>query len=108
MAFYPLTMPLTAGPGTVAVAVAVGTRGSGTSVVPPLQMIGAMAGALLAAIGICVLVYVCYRLADRIESAVGESGSDALGRLFAFILVCIGVQILWTGFADLWASLPAR
>jgi multiple antibiotic resistance protein len=108
MAFYPLTMPLTAGPGTVAVAVAVGTRGSGTDAVPFAQIVAAMVGALLAALAIAALVYVCYRFADRIQHALGESGSDAMGRLFAFILVCIGIQILWTGFAELWTSLPAH
>jgi multiple antibiotic resistance protein len=112
MVFYPLTMPLTAGPGTVAVAIAVGTRGSGEHSMSTAQMagemIGAMLGAALAALGIAALVYVCYRYADRIEDALGERGSDALGRLFAFILICIGVQILWTGFAELWSTLPPR
>jgi multiple antibiotic resistance protein len=108
MAFYPLTMPLTAGPGTVAVAVAIGTRGSGTEAVPFAQVLAAMTGALLAVLGIAALVYVCYRFADRIQHVLGESGSDAMGRLFAFILICIGIQVLWTGFAELWSSLPAR
>jgi multiple antibiotic resistance protein len=112
MAFYPLTMPLTAGPGTVAVAIAVGTRGSGeqglSTAIAAAKLVSAMAGAALAALGIAALVYVCYRYADRIERALGERGSDALGRLFAFILICIGVQVLWTGFAELWGTLPQR
>jgi multiple antibiotic resistance protein len=65
-----------------------------------------MFGALLASLGIAALVYLCYRFADRIEGALGERASDALGRLFAFILICIGIQILWTGFAELWGTLP--
>lgn len=108
MAFYPLTMPLTAGPGTVAVAIAIGTRGSEEKTIPVARLISSMAGALLAVLSICVLVYVCYRFADRIQNALGESGSDALGRLFAFILICIGIQVLWTGFAELWSSLPGH
>jgi multiple antibiotic resistance protein len=67
-----------------------------------------MIGGLLAVLGIATLVYLCYRFADRIEDALGERGSDALGRLFAFILICIGIQILWTGFAELLATLPPR
>jgi multiple antibiotic resistance protein len=39
---------------------------------------------------------------------LGETGSEALERFFAFILMCIGVQIFWEGFVDLWALLPAR
>jgi multiple antibiotic resistance protein len=108
MAFYPLTMPLTAGPGTVAVAIALGTSGSGTADMPWPTVIGGMLAALLATLAIAGLVYVCYRFADRLEMALGERGSDALGRLFAFILICLGIQIFWIGFAELWASLPAR
>jgi len=108
MAFYPLTMPLTAGPGTVAVAIAVGTGGSGDQGLSAAAVASAMVGGLLAVLGIATLVYLCYRFADRIEGALGERGSDALGRLFAFILICIGIQILWTGFAELLASLPPR
>lgn len=112
MAFYPLTMPLTAGPGTVAVSIALGTHRpvehSASTAQAASQLIGPMAGAALAALSIAALVYVCYRFADRIESALGERGSDALGRLFAFFLICIGIQVLWTGFAELWATLPPR
>ena len=72
------------------------------------QIISSMAGALLAALSIAALIYLCYRYADRIERAFGERGSDALGRLFAFILICIGIQILWVGFAELWGTLPPR
>lgn len=108
MAFYPLTMPLTAGPGTVAVAVAIGTGGSSEAGLPIATMLGAMFGGLVAVLAISALVYVCYRFSDRIQDALGESGSDALGRLFAFILICLGIQILWTGFTDLWVSLPRQ
>jgi len=108
MAFYPLTMPLTAGPGTVAVAIAVGTGGSGDQGMSAAAVASAMLGGLIAVLGIATLVYLCYRFADRIEDALGERGSDALGRLFAFILICIGIQILWIGFAELWGTLPPR
>src|SRR5262245_43344937 len=108
MAFYPLTMPLTTGPGTVAVAIALGTSGSHAADMPLPIVLSGMLGALLAALAITALVYVCYRFADRLEMALGQHGSDALGRLFAFILICIGIQILWTGLAELWTSLPPR
>ena len=103
-AFYPLTMPLTTGPGTIAVTIALGTgRPKEVALLTAFA-----AGTLLATLAIAVIIYVCYAQADRIEGVLGETGSEALERFFAFILVCIGVQIFWTGFADLWASLPAR
>jgi len=62
-------------------------------------------GVLAASVTIAATIYLCYRFADRIEGALGQTGSEALSRLFAFILVCIGVQILWDGFSELWLSL---
>jgi multiple antibiotic resistance protein len=97
MAYYPLTMPVTTGPGTISVAIALG------AILP--KRIPVMLGALAAGVTISAAVYFCYRYADRIEGRLGKTGSEALSRLFAFILVCIGVQILWNGFSELWGSL---
>jgi multiple antibiotic resistance protein len=98
MAFYPLTMPITTGPGTISVAIALG------AILP--REIPVMLAALAASVAISAAVYLCYRYADRIEGRLGRTGSEALSRLFAFILICIGVQIFWNGFSELWGSLP--
>lgn len=97
MAFYPFTMPLTLGPGAIAVTTAIGTSMSFT--------IGNLLGAFLAALANALIVWLCFRYADRITVILGPSGSDAIGRIFSFILVCLGVQIFWTGFSDLWLTL---
>jgi multiple antibiotic resistance protein len=100
IAFYPLTMPITTGPGTISVAIALGA--SHTEKLP--YVLGALAGSA----AISASIFLCYRYADRIEGALGQTGSDVLSRLFAFILVCIGVQLLWGGFAELWSGLPQK
>lgn len=101
MAFYPLTMPLTTGPGTIAVTIALGAgRPEGMR---HLDQFGV--GALLAAIVVALMILVCYRNADRVEHLVGKTASDALAKLFAFILICIGIEIFWAGFSDLWRAL---
>jgi multiple antibiotic resistance protein len=101
--FYPLTIPLTVGPGSISVAVALGSQR------PPLEpefarffLVGA--GAITGLIAIAVTVWVCYRFAGRIVRALGKQGSDVLMRLSAFILICIGVQIAWNGISALVAS----
>jgi multiple antibiotic resistance protein len=104
VAFYPLTMPLTAGPGTIAICVALGTaRPEGTGI---LQGFGL--GTLLAVLAIGALIYVCFKYADRIEKVIGKAGSEAFSKLFSFILICIGVGTFWSGFSELWASLPPK
>lgn len=97
MAFYPLTMPITTGPGTISVTIALG------AILP--KKIPVMLGALAASLTVSAAVYLCYRYADQIEGRLGKTGSEALSRLFAFILVCIGVQILWNGISELWGSM---
>ena len=100
MAFYPLTMPVTTGPGTISVTIAMG------AILP--KTLPVMLGSLAASVTISAAIYLCYRYADRIEGRLGKTGSEALSRLFAFILVCIGVQILWNGISELWGSLPPQ
>jgi len=99
-AFYPLTMPLTVGPGSISVAIALGAQRpqSGDNVVDAgLLVAGAIAG--LAAMG--VTIYLSYRFADRMVRVLGESGINVMIRLSAFILLCIGIQIIWSGYSAL-------
>jgi multiple antibiotic resistance protein len=96
-AFYPLTLPLTVGPGTIATAITVGAnRPEGSEWRWPL-IVGMVLGAVL----IAASVYVSYRFAERIGRTLGDSGMNVIIRLSSFILVCIGVQILWNGLSTL-------
>ena len=106
MAFYPLTLPLTTGPGTIAVMVSLGfSRGTYTSAMDELWSISMI---LLAAVAVAASIYVCFAYADRAERLLGHNGTDIAVRLSAFILFCIGVQIFWTGASELIQSLPAH
>lgn len=100
LAFYPLTMPMTTGPGTISVAIALGTSGAGAD--NPL-VLGIQA--LLTSALIALLVWLLYRSADRLSRAVGATGTNIIARLSAFLLFCIGIQVMWTGIAELVASL---
>lgn len=102
-AFYPLTLPLTVGPGTITVAIALGANRSEGSQWPLI------AGLLIGAGIIAASIYLSYRFADRIAGALGDAAMNVIIRLSSFILVCIGVQITWNGVsALLGAVLPRR
>ena len=58
-------------------------------------------GAILGRAAIAASIYVCYRYAERITSFLGESGTNVLVRLSAFILLCIGIGIVWSGYSAL-------
>ena len=53
--------------------------------------------ALVGSVLIALSVFVCYRLAERLARLLGPTGMGVILRLSSFLLVCIGVQILWTG-----------
>jgi multiple antibiotic resistance protein len=103
-AFYPLTLPLTVGPGSISVAITVGAnRPEGSEWDWPL-----VGGMLLGSALIAVSIYLSYRFADRIGRTLGESAMNVMIRLSSFILVCIGVQILWNGMSALLRGVLAR
>jgi multiple antibiotic resistance protein len=96
-AFYPLTLPLTVGPGSISVAISVGAnRPEGSEWRWPM-----IAGWLLGAVLISASIYLSYRFAERIARTLGASAMNVIIRLSSFILVCIGVQILWNGLSAL-------
>jgi len=93
VAFFPLTLPFTTGPGTIAVAVALGAghpaMGQGWAAF--------YAGCSLAAVAMAGVIWLTYCSADRLSRLLGRTGSRTVTRLSAFLLLCIGVQVLITG-----------
>jgi multiple antibiotic resistance protein len=102
-AFYPLTMPLTVGPGSIAVSI---TLGANRSAVSTWQW-QSVAGLAIGALAIAISIYLSYRFAERLAQALGETAMNVVIRLSSFILVCIGVQILWNGLSTLLRSLSS-
>jgi multiple antibiotic resistance protein len=101
LAFYPLTMPLTAGPGTISIAIALGTnrpRGA--------EFFWFTLAAAFTTLLMSLLIYVMYRYSDRISQAIGANGTAVIVRVSAFLLFCIGIQVSWTGLEELLSSLP--
>jgi len=98
--FYPLTMPLTVGPGSMSVAITIGSRKPAG--IPKLSELAEHAtGALLGMVAIAISIYLAYRFAGTIGRLLGESGLEVLVLLSAFILMCIGIEIIWNGFSAL-------
>jgi multiple antibiotic resistance protein len=100
-AFYPLTLPLTVGPGTISIAITIGAHHPQS--VRSLLLDGT--ADVLGAAFIAGTVFICYRYADRLLRVVGETGTTVLIRLSAFIMLCVGVQIFWSGAKILLGSL---
>jgi multiple antibiotic resistance protein len=97
-AFYPLTFPLTCGPGSIAAAITVGV----TLPSPRMALsLACLAGGVIAVISAGVLIYLAFRYAQQLLRPLGEAGTVVFLRLSAFILLCLGVQIVWVGASEL-------
>jgi multiple antibiotic resistance protein len=101
-AFYPLTMPLTVGPGSISVAIALGANQAHS--VRSAIVIGL--AHVTAVVVVALTIFLCYRYADRVLRRLGDTGTVVVTRLTAFILLCIGVQILWNGASTLMSRAP--
>ena len=95
--FYPLTFPLTVGPGSISVAITLGAREAGDPVARAVAAIGDVVG--IAIVAVCV--YLSYRFATRLIQSLGETGTMVFLRLSAFVILCVGVAILWSGVVGL-------
>jgi len=100
-AFYPLTLPLTVGPGSISVAI---TLGANAARHPGVNLADMLAAVIAAAL-ISLSIYLCYGFADRLARVLGATAMSVILRLSSFLLVCIGVQILRNGAKALLASL---
>ena len=96
-AFYPLTFPLTVGPGSLSIAI---TIGAGISMRPTSGALDVLSDLIGVAI-VALSVSLSYRFAGRVIAFVGETGATIFVRLCSFILLCVGVSIMWGGLADL-------
>ena len=101
--FYPLTFPVTVGPGCIVVMLTLSAHASRTRV---LENILGHIGILIAVVVLCVSVYFCYRYAPRITQKISSQTIHGILQVIAFILLCIGVQIAWLGLRMLIQSVP--
>lgn len=102
-AFYPLTLPLTVGPGSISAAITLGANA-------PHHLGGNILAITAAVIGAAIVsatIYICYGFADRLAAVLGPTGMNVILRLSSFLLVCIGVQIFWNGASTLIKTLLA-
>lgn len=96
--FFPITFPLTTGPGSIAAAIALGAKTPGaTSGVYVVGALVAVVGSALTAL----VIYGVYAHSAKLMSRLGDIGGMVMTRLMAFVLLCIGIEIIWAGVSEL-------
>lgn len=96
--FYPLTFPITAGPGCIVVTLTLSAHASNAGVVSNVL---AHVGIAIAVLALSLSVLVCYTYAPKITQKVAPQTAQGILRVIAFVLMCIGVQIAWNGLEAL-------
>ena len=99
-AFYPLTLPLTVGPGSISVALTLGVNEA-----PQRSNLVRLVAAIIGPALVALTIYLSYRFAERVARVLGETAMNVIVRLTSFILLCIGVQIVWGGIRALLGGL---
>ncbi|WP_372825495.1 MarC family protein [Polaromonas sp.] len=101
-AFYPLTFPISCGPGSVAATITIGVTLHEERLALSLAR---FAGGFGGVVVIGLVMFVAFRYATQLLKPLDETGTTVFLRLSAFILLCLGVQIVWDGLSELLRSL---
>lgn len=106
IAFVPLAMPSTAGPGTIAMIISSASTIHNGSTFSP-WVVTAAPPLVFAAVSL--ILWGCLRSSGAIMRLVGKGGIEAISRLMGFLLVCMGVQFMINGILEVistYHSLP--
>ncbi len=102
IAFVPIAMPGTAGPGTLAVIIS--TAASVRSGVDYPEWILVVAP-IICFLLVAIALWIALRCSGRIMKIFGKGGIEALSRLMGFLLVCMGIQFVINGMLEIVKSL---
>ncbi|HEV7553600.1 MAG TPA: MarC family protein [Candidatus Angelobacter sp.] len=100
--FYPLTFPLTAGPGCIVVMLTLSAQASTPRI---LDEVMTHLGIFLAVVILSLIVFVSYGYAPKITEHISPQTAHGMLRVISFVLLCIGVQITWNGVSALLKTL---
>ncbi|KAA0263667.1 MAG: MarC family NAAT transporter [Hafnia alvei] len=98
IAFVPLAMPSTAGPGTIAMIISSASTIKHGADFPEWVLVVAP---VLVFLSVSVILWGCLRSSGAIMKLVGKGGIDAISRLMGFLLVCMGVQFIINGILEI-------
>ena len=98
IAFVPLAMPSTAGPGTIAMLISTASTVKHGVDFPDWVVLTAPP-IIFALVGI--ILWGCLRSSGAIMRLVGKGGIEAISRLMGFLMVCMGVQFIINGVLEI-------
>lgn len=101
IAFIPLAMPSTAGPGTIALIISTASTIRDNTEYSALLL---KIAPILTFLVVALILWGCLRSANAIMKLLGKGGVEALSRLMGFLLICMGVQFIINGILEIIAT----
>ncbi|WP_459617035.1 MarC family NAAT transporter [Bordetella sp. 2513F-2] len=99
IAFVPLALPGTAGPGTIAMIISGTSKHADMAASYPGWVVALAPPLVFLLLGL--LFWLCLRSADRVVAVIGHGGVEAISRVMGFLLVCMGVQFAIDGVLEI-------
>lgn len=99
IAFVPLAMPSTAGPGTIAMIIS--SASSFYKKTFGLEHWVMLVAPVAIFFVIALILWLCLRSSGAIMRLIGKGGIEAISRLMGFLLVCMGVQFIINGVLEI-------
>lgn len=95
LAVSPLSVPLLAGPGTIATAMNFSASGGLKGIVMTMSVFAIL----------CFITFICFIFSAKILSIIGKSGLSIVTRLMGLILAVIGTQMIIVGITSVIATM---
>lgn len=92
--FYPISFPITTGPGTISVLFTLSAHSATDNINSYLVNTLAL---LVSVLVMCTLIYIFYFNTKTVIHFLGENGENIVNRISAFLIFCVGLQIAFTG-----------
>lgn len=92
--FTPMTMPMLAGPGAIALMISLNGREEYHGVFGSVNMV-------LAVLSVAVLTAVILMFSSRLNKFLGKAGMSALSKMMGFIVLSIGISMIFSGLIPL-------
>lgn len=96
--FYPIAFPMLTGAGTISVLLTLSVSNADGDM---SQYMRNMAALLVGVVLMSILIFICIANTDLLFRRIGARGQQAVNKISAFIILCVGLQILWEGVKHL-------
>lgn len=96
--FFPITFPATTGAGTISVLFTLSAHSKSAS--NQNYYIG-LCAIVISIIIMCIMIYFCYINSRRVIHMLGNTGEQILKSISAFLIFCVGLEIILTGLSEL-------